>query len=181
MNQLKKYVVNQKTILLAGEYTQYGRLYTRVVEGDQSMLVELPPISVLIDTLHYYGKNLKGAIEGAKSILGKVQMCPIIVSDVQDICLFPHVSPERQDCIWFSHKHVIKTHSHGRCTVVELSNGRSLLVSGKLAAFNSKKQKAGDLRRIVHERSHSLMTLDDKPKRAYLLCPMTGRIRFDEE
>ncbi len=180
LKKVKTYIINQETVLLTGEYDQYGKLCTRVIEGDQSILVDHPPLKVISKSINYFGFSLKGAIEGAKTILGKVKMCPIMICPVQDICMFPHTSPVNHDCIWFNHSNVLHTQPMGRYTLVELSNGRSIKIQARHTAFNNKKQKAGDLRRIIHERSHTKIVLYLEPKQEYERCKETGRIHFEQ-
>lgn len=169
VNTVDHYIINQKTIMLTGEYDNYGNLFTKVIEGNHCILVKQSPLKLISDTMHYYGHNLKGAIEGAQSILGKIQMCPIMVSSEQDICLFPHKSPMHADCIWFSYKHVIQARTEEGYTLVELSNGHFLKIKIRLYSFNHKKQNAGDLRRILQDRSKSTVALYFKPRKEYRL------------
>lgn len=177
--RLNHYIINKKTVLVTGEYDEYGKQCTRVVEGDLSIFVNKSPDKVLEETLNYYGNNLKGAIEGAKSILGNIHMTPFIVSQVQDICLFPYKSSKHHDCIWFNFSHIENTRSQGRYTVVELSNKRSLKIIGKLTAFNNKKHKAGELRRIVSERANITVSLHN-PILEYMFCEGKGIFLFDK-
>lgn len=177
---INRYVINHRTILVTGKYNSFGKLCTIVLEGETPILVDQSPIQIIRESLHYYGQNLKGALEGAKSILGKAKMYPFIVCQVQDICLFPHISPTHPGCIWFNHRHIIHTRAQGRETIIELSNGRSLKIKAKLTSFNTKKQKASDLRRIVAERSNSTIILHVEPKKEYKQCKLTGIIEFEE-
>lgn len=177
---INRYIINRKTILVTGKYNSFGKLCTIVLEEDTPMLVDQSPIQVIRNSLHYYGQNLKGAIEAAKVILGEAKMYPFIVCQVQDICLFPHISPTHAECIWFNHMHIIHTYAQGPNTVIELSNGRSLILKARLTAFNTKQQKAGDLRRIVTERSNSPVILYGNTKKEYKQSKDTGNIEFDE-
>jgi competence protein ComK len=178
VNKVEHYIINQETVLLTGEYDSNGKLCTRVLEGESDFFVDQSPIQVITATMNYYGHNFKGAIEGAQSILGKTPMCPIMVCVEQDICLFPHRSPVHADCIWFNYKHVVKTHADGCYTNIELSNGHIIKVKARHASFNHKKQKAGDLRRILFERSQAIKMLYDKPKKEYTRCIKTGKLQI---
>lgn len=178
MEKQARYIVNENTVLLMREYDSYGKQCTRVIEGKDWILVDQTPLQVIAESMNYYGINFRGAIEGARSILGKIHMCPIMVSQVQDICLFPHKSAGHPECIWFNHQHVLNTHAIGRHTLVELSNGHSIKVEARLTAFNSKKQKAGDLRRILFERTHTTQILYVEPKTEYIRDHKTGKLQI---
>ncbi|MFS0638168.1 competence protein ComK [Mesobacillus foraminis] len=175
---LAHYIIKQKTELVTGEFDGYGKLCTRVIEGNMPLLVDLPPNKVLIESTNYYGSNLKGAIEGAKTILGNIHLCPFMVSQNLDICLFPNKSSVHHDCIWFNHEHVLNTWSQGRYTIVEFRNGNSLKLRTRQASFNSKKQKAGDLRRILTERVLSGGNLEYVASKQYGICKETGKLLF---
>jgi len=180
LNILNRYIINLNTILVTGKYNSFGKLCTIVIEGESTILVDKSPINVIKDSLRYYGQDLKGAIEGSKSILGTAKMQPFIVCEAQDICLFPHISPTHPDCIWFNHVHIIHTKALGLYTLIELSNRRSFKIKARLTAFNTKKQKAGDLRRIISERSNCPNILYIEPNKEYKQSKVTGIIEFEE-
>ncbi|WP_419887622.1 competence protein ComK [Neobacillus niacini] len=165
-----------------GEYDQNGKLCSRIMLEKTTLLVDRPPLCLLDDTLKYIGFDLRGAIAGAKYILNKTVMCPIIVNPYQSVCLFPSKSPQNQDCIWFNPDHIVNTKAIGNKTEVELSNGYFLLVDAKLAAINNKLQTANQLKRLTKERgiqASPLLLYLDPPKRHQLLKKNSGKYNFD--
>ncbi|MFF2449923.1 competence protein ComK [Neobacillus sp. NPDC058068] len=178
---LKNYFIEKKMILMMGEYDQIGKLCARVVAGKSSFLVDRPPLHLLNDTLTYIGFDLKGAMTGAKSILGKKKKCPIIVNPYLGISLFPNKSPQKVDCIWFNPEHIIKTTAMGNETKVELSNGYSIRVDSKSSTFNDKIQTAKHLIRLSMERGNhpGPVTFYLEPKEGRQLSKeKTGKYNF---
>lgn len=135
-----------------GEYDQYGKLCTRAMAGKSSFLVDRSPLKILDDTLKNIGFDLRGAMAGAKFLLNKKVKCPIMVNPYQGIYLFPNKSPFKKECIWFNPEHIVKTKAVGKKTIVEFSNGHSILLDSKLPNFNSKIQSANQLKRLSIER-----------------------------
>lgn len=179
----KNYFIERTMILVMGEYDRYGKLCARIVEGTTSFLVDRTPLQLLDDTLMYIGFDLKGAITGAKSILGKKMKCPIIVNPYLRICLFPNKSPKKADCIWFNPDHITKTTAAGSKTEVELSNGYSITVDSKLAYFNDKIYTANKLLRLSEERGtqpNSSILYLHPTKDHQLVKEKTGKYNFNE-
>ncbi len=178
----KNYIIEKKTVLMMGEYDRYGKLCTRVMAGRSSFLVDRTPLQLLDDTLISIGYNLRGAMSGAKSILGKKMKCPFIVNPYLGICLFPSKSPNRVDCIWFNPEQILKTIPMGDKTKVELRNGVSIIVESKCSFFNNKIQAANQLLNISLERGHHpapiIFYLEPK-KELQLSKEETGKYNFD--
>ena len=166
-----------------GEYNQYGKLCARVMAGMSSFLVDKSPLHLLDDSLTYIGFDLRGAMVGAKVILGKKMRCPIIVNPYLGIYLFPNKSPYKADCIWFNPDHIVKTKAIGSKTEVELSNGYSMIVDTKLTSFNTMIQTANQLIQISKNRGNhpSPITFFLEPKRDLPLSKgKTGKYNFND-
>ncbi|WP_462410367.1 competence protein ComK [Neobacillus sp. Marseille-QA0830] len=183
MTTQKSYFVERKMILMTGEYNPFGKLCTRVVSGASAFLVDRTPLQLLDDTLTSIGFDLKGAVTGAKSILDKKAKCPIIVNPYLGICLFPTESPQNADCIWFNPKHIVKTTGFGKNTVVEMSNGYTMIVDSKVTAFNDKIQKAQQLLTLSAKRGiHPNAAINDHTpkKNDPFTREKSGKYPFDQ-
>jgi competence protein ComK len=179
---LDNYLVEKNMVFMMGEYDQYGKLCARVIIGNKSYLVNRTCLQILNDSLTYIGYDLKGAITGAKFILGNRHMCPVMVNPYQVICLFPNKSPQKEDCIWFNPDHIVKTKAIGNRTLIELSNGHSILVDSKRYSFNNKMQIANQLKEISSQRGNrpTSMNLHLTRKKAYQFSKdKTGSYNFN--
>ncbi|MBS4190143.1 competence protein ComK [Bacillus sp. FJAT-49705] len=178
---LKYYLINQETSLIKGEHNEYGKLCSRVLEGRKTFLVDCSPIKLLDETLKFYGFNYKGAKTGAKSILRKNSMCPIVLNQALGICMFPINSPDKHDNIWFNPDHIVQTFPYGSKTDVKLSNGVIIRVNLKLSTFNNKLQIAHQYRRITHDRGRLTMTMIlDEKKEPVFIIEENGGYNFDK-
>lgn len=172
------YLVDTNVIIMTGEYDNHGKLCARVMIGNETLLVDRTPVQLLNDTLKYIGFDLKGALEGAKEIIGEKYMRPVVVNPYKGICLFPNKSPKKEDCIWFNPDHIVKTKSRGYKTEVELSNGVSILIDSKLSYFNKKLQTAFQLKRTSIDRGNNLDCSRVPKKRKPLTKSKNGTYNF---
>ncbi|MEH7306883.1 competence protein ComK [Neobacillus drentensis] len=179
----KNYFIEKKMILMIGEYDRYGKQCARVLVGNSSFLVDRTPLQLLDDALVYIGFDLRGAMSSAKLILGERARCPIIVNPYLGICLFPTKSPNRVDCIWFNPEHIVRTKALGNQTVVELSNGHSIIVDSRLTSINTRMQKAKQLMEISRKRGNNpgpTIFYLGTPKGHQLTKEQTGRYNFSK-
>ncbi|MDF2790521.1 MAG: hypothetical protein K0S80_3622 [Neobacillus sp.] len=177
----KNYFIEEKMILMMGEYDGYGKPCARVMAGSASFLVDRTPLQILDDTLMYIGFDLRGAMASAKLILDERSRCPIIVNPYLGICLFPNHSPFNPDCIWFNPEHIVRTKAAGNKTEVELSNGHSIIVDSKLTSFNNRIHKAQLLMQISMKRGNQPgpFTFYLEPRRGHQLTKeTTGKYNF---
>ncbi|WP_407676702.1 competence protein ComK [Planomicrobium stackebrandtii] len=59
----------------------------------------LSPLNLIDTNLRFRGSSMRGALEGARAILEKKSMNPLILDKERDIILFPCRSPFREDCV----------------------------------------------------------------------------------
>jgi len=180
---LNGYLVEKDMLFMMGEYDRYGGLCARMIKGNKSYLVNRSCLQILNDSLTYIGYDLRGAITGARSILGNRHMCPVIVNPYQNICLFPSKSPQKEDCIWFNPDHIVKTKAYGNQTLIEFRNNHSILVDAKLFSFNNKMQIANQLKKISSQRGNHPTSKNLQPtrKKAYQFSKdKTGSYNFNE-
>ncbi len=177
-------LVDNDLAFMVGEYDQRGKLCARVVTDEKSFLVDRSCLQILNDSLNCIGYDLKGAIRGTRCILGNHRMmCPIMVNPYLGICLFPTKSPQKDACIWFNPDHIVNTKASGNKTIIELSNGHTILVDSKLFSFNNKLQIANQLKQITSQRGNhpTSMTFHLKPKKGLTFSKDdTGSYNFIE-
>ncbi|MFD2444217.1 competence protein ComK [Bacillus sp. CGMCC 1.16607] len=174
------HIINQKTLLIKGEYALHGMLCTRVMVENGSFLVNKSPSQLLEGTLNYIGFNLKGAVTGARFILRKTKKCPIILNPYQGVCMFPITSPHKMDNIWFNPMQIKHTRALDRKTEVLFYNGHSIIVDSRLKAFNDKITSAKQLIDISSQNGNSSSPNPHESKKGYqLIKDSTGHYNFD--
>jgi competence protein ComK len=143
-------MINEKTILLTGEFDEFGKLCTRIIEGEDSFLLNISPVEQIDHTLLNSGSSFKGALESSRFILGPIKMHPIKINESKEIWLVPTKSFKKKSCVWFNLKHVIGTKAHGVSkTEVFMSYGHTFIINMKESAFNNRLQKAQQLRECI--------------------------------
>ncbi|WP_158587428.1 competence protein ComK [Neobacillus notoginsengisoli] len=154
------YLVNEKTVLITGEYDQYGNLFSKVLEGNKIIYVKMPPIQLINLSLVRLGSSFIGARHSSKALLSGIRMHPITVNTSLGIWLFPSKSFGKSNCVWFSLMHVRGTKKNGlKKTIVQLSYGHTYEINMKEASFNQKRKKAEELREIVIKHTKNPLTL----------------------
>jgi competence protein ComK len=135
---------------MVGYYDRNGKLCTIVEEVDNIFIIDQSPLEILEYSINLIGYDLKGATNTSKWLLGDIQMCPIMVNPVLNICLFPSKSSKHHDTMWFNPDHIKRTRGYRRNTTIEFSNGLNLIIPCKLPYFNSKLQNAEQLRKMTY-------------------------------
>ncbi|WP_080843948.1 competence protein ComK [Cytobacillus gottheilii] len=180
MLTIDTYAVNHLTILLMGERTKYGYLYTRVIEEKLTFLVRMTPREVLEHTLTSVGSDLKGAIKSARSILGNGYMYPIIVNPYQEICMFPTHSPSADHCIWINPKHIVNADKKGSQTITTFSNYIIMPIDLGHQAFSTKRYQAHRLLESTKENGHKVRVITSENQKYYqVIREDNGIYNFD--
>ncbi|XJZ26995.1 competence protein ComK [Bacillota bacterium Lsc_1132] len=178
VENLKEYIINEKTILLKGEYDPFGNLCTRVFEGDRTFLVDMAPVALINHTLLHQGGDFRGALESSRFLLGPIKMYPIKINAVLDIWLFPTKAYKKDSCAWFALTHIRKTKAIGvRKTEVSLSYGHTFTVEMKQSSFNDKRQKADDLREMMTKNIKNPLSFYVKPKQGFYIFEDSYRLK----
>lgn len=141
-------------MLFLPRFDQFGNLSTLIIEDDSQYYVDMEPKALMNHCLGYYGSSLRGASDGAKKILGNIQMCPVLMSEKLEIYWFSTRSPEHEDCIWFALHHIKDYESKGlKETKVIFNNGTEITIDISLYRFINKIQRAYQLKGKLEERS----------------------------
>lgn len=171
------YLINEKTVLITGEYDKYGNLYSKILEGEKLIYVKMPPLQLINYSLVRLGSSFDGARHSSKVLLGGIRMHPITVNTSLGIWLFPSKSFENPYCVWFSLMHVKGTKRNGlKKTIVQLSYGHTYEINMKEAFFNQKRKKAEELREIVIKHTKDPLFLYVEPAKGIRVIEDEGTI-----
>lgn len=164
MKSRYKYVINENTVCIEGRVDEQNRTYSCVVEGAEAFEINMSPVDIVDYSLRYYCSSLKGASEGAKSVLGNISMLPLVISAPLDLYWFPCISPQRPDCIWFSLRNIRNYESSDqKRTTVHMKYGHSINLAMKRDRFERKWQRATLLRYITEARVKKATMLEFEP------------------
>lgn len=177
MEILNDYMINEKTVLLTGELDDHGNLNTIVIEGRKKILVKLPPLKVIDNTLLQLGSSFQGARESSRKILGEqIRMHPIKINAQLGIWIFPTKSINDPHCVWISLMHIQDKKAMGmKKTEVHLSFHHTIELNMKKSAFENKQQKARELREIINKNTKTPFTYYLEPQRGFQIKEHEGR------
>ena len=143
----QEYVISSETIVVLPDYNENGFLNSLICKKEGITKAALSPFNLIDTNLRFRGSSMRGALDGARAILDKQNMNPVILDKERDIILFPCRSPFREDCVWLSLRHVKRYEKAGAShTRVELSNDSTIILDVSLHTFSKKIQRAYELR-----------------------------------
>ncbi|KOS66690.1 competence protein [Lysinibacillus contaminans] len=160
-----KYIMNYETMLFKPEYDSFGNLCTRVIEKNGQLVANLAPTQLMDFNLRYFGSSLRGAFDGSKMILGKLNKNPIIVQERLNILWFPSRSPLSPECTWFAVHHIDDYQAvDKKRTRVIFFNGSETIVDVSIKAFEHRIQRAYVLKYRLEKRTKLMLVQNDNIK-----------------
>jgi competence protein ComK len=146
------YIIQPQMLYMFGAFDRNGKLCTIILSEDMTFIVDKAPLEVIKNSITYNGLDFKGALAGSKHMIGKRRMCPLMINYIRSICVFPVGAYHNPHCIWINPSQVINTFALNRGTLVEFSNGSTVMVNSRLTAFNAKVQTAEQLKKLTYKR-----------------------------
>ncbi|MFJ7699402.1 competence protein ComK [Lysinibacillus fusiformis] len=161
----KKDIMSSETMLYMPVYDSFGNLCTRVMEKSKDYISKIPPTKLMDYNLRYYGSSLRGAFDGSKMILGKLNKNPIVVDERGNILWFPSKSPLHPECIWFAVHHIEEYFSvDKKSTKVIFTNGQDIIVDVSVKTIEYRIQRAFLLKYRLERRTKHLLVQYDRVK-----------------
>ncbi|WP_313150287.1 competence protein ComK [Lysinibacillus capsici] len=161
----KKDIMNSETMMYMPVYDSFGNLCTQVYEKNNEYISTLPPTKLLDFNLRYFGSSLRGAFDGSKMILGKLNKNPIVVHERCNILWFPSRSPLHPGCIWFAVHHIDDYVAvDKKRTKITFMNGKEFIVDVSVNALESRIQRAFLLKYRLEKRTKYLLVQYDRVK-----------------
>lgn len=168
MKRVDNYLIGRKCGMIEPLYNEEGRLCSIVFEGKRAFIVNQSPKKLIENSLLDYGTNYIGATKSAKSLLGNICMPPIMLCSTLDLYWFPSVSPDRDDCYWFSLTHIddLERMNEKRTKVI-MKSGHSITIDVNYYRFRSKWHLAMQLKYEIDKTNRRPITLLYYPNRRY--------------
>lgn len=165
MEKKGEYIMNYETMLFKPEYDSLGNLCARVRETNGEFVSNLAPTKLMDFNLRYFGSSLRGAFDGSKMILGKLNKNPIIVQERLNIFWFPSKSPFIPECTWFAVHHIEDYQAiDKKKTRVIFVNGSDTEVDVSIKAFEYRIQRAYLLKYRLKKRTKLMLMQSDSAK-----------------
>lgn len=146
------YTVHENTMAFIPVH-EIGKTKTKIVEHNNFDECHLNPIELVDRNLRFLGSSLKGASEGARYILGEINMYPVIMNLKHHLVWFPSSSPMNRDCVWLALNHIKNFRANvDQSTIVTFSNDYEINIEVSYHAFKRRIYHAYDLKFKIEQR-----------------------------
>ena len=139
---METYEINKNTVALIPKDSKK----TIVYETDDSFVVDETPLQIMEDSCEYFGSSFEGRQAGTLKMLWYTHKVPIIVEESRDLIFFPTLSPKNEECSWISYNHIIKPDKFKNKTILELKNGKKILINSSVAIIDNQLYRCSRLK-----------------------------------
>ena len=139
---MESYEINKDTVALVPKDDNK----TIVYETDDSFVVDETPLQIMEESCEYFGSSFEGRQTGTLKMLGYTHKVPIIVEESKDLIFFPTLSPKNEGCSWISYNHVFKPDKFKDKTILELKNGKKILINSSVAIIDNQLYRCSRLK-----------------------------------
>lgn len=122
MRKLNDYYINKGTCAII----PISKDVSKVVEFDDTFLVNKSSIEIMDESCKYFGSSYKGRLDGSKSILKMNYKLPIVIEDFNTTIFFPTSSPRFDECIWISLNNIDSYYKNGNGSIIVFSKECSI-------------------------------------------------------
>lgn len=149
---MKNYEVNVETLAIL----PHGESKSKVIEKNQTFLVDLTPIKIIDDSCKFFGSSYEGRFNGTKSMIGISHKAPIIIEESKKIIFFPTSSPRLQGCSWIALNNVEKYIKCNGDTIIKFSCGKDIKLELSYGIVDNQVLRATRLELILEKRLNSI-------------------------
>ncbi|HJV17246.1 MAG TPA: competence protein ComK [Bacillales bacterium] len=133
---------------------EYGsKLYSQIYEMEDEFTSPFKPMDIIKKSCEYFSSSYEGRKDGTKQLIGITHKVPIAIDPSNFIYFFPTTSPNRSECIWVSHEHVLKYHRiASNQTEVTFQNKQSYIFPISYSSFENQLLRTALLRTKLMQR-----------------------------
>ncbi len=144
---MDSYEINKNTVALIPKENK-----TIVYEVDNSFVVNKSPLKIVEESCEYFGSSLEGRQTGTSALVGFTHKVPVIIEESFDLIFFPTLSPKNSECSWLAYSHIFKPDKFKDKTIIELKNGKKILVDVSTAIIDSQLYRCSRLKDVLQMR-----------------------------
>lgn len=142
------YIIDKNTILVIKSNNN-----TIIYDNKEKHVIKRKIKDVLNDCCKYYGSSLKGRIEGTNYLLGSIYKAPIIISEYQEIIMFPTSSFKCDDCMWINYAWIEKYFCDDNKTFIIFKNGLKIEINISTKIINNQILRSSRLESILKSKN----------------------------
>lgn len=144
---MDSYEINKNTVALIPKENK-----TIVYEVDNSFVVNKSPLKIVEESCEYFGSSLEGRQTGTSALVGFTHKVPVIIEESFDLIFFPTLSPKNRECSWLAYSHIFKPDKFKDKTIIELKNGKKILVDVSTTIIDSQLYRCSRLKDVLQMR-----------------------------
>lgn len=151
-NQIEEYEISPYTMFI--KPLEYGsKLYSQIYEMEDEFTSPFKPMDIIKKSCEYFSSSYEGRKDGTKQLIGITHKVPIAIDPSNFIYFFPTTSPNRSECIWVSHEHVLKYQRvASNQTEVTFQNKQSYIFPISYSSFENQLLRTALLRTKLMQR-----------------------------
>ena len=147
---MENYIINLDTLVVLPHANG-----SKIIEKYKEVYINKSPTQIINDSCKYYGSSLKGRCESTYYLIGIKYKCPIIISEVQKIILFPTASYNNKECIWFNYNSILNYYSEYKKNklIIHLINNKNITINISKNVISNQIFKSARLESIIKSKN----------------------------
>ncbi len=147
---LDNYIINKSTLALI----PVDENITEVIEKYITYKVKHSALEIIDESCKFYGSSFMGRCQSSKYLLGIKYKCPIIISEVKEITIFPTSSYKNNNAIWFSYNGIKNYYMENNLLKIIMVNDAEICVDISENVFANGFFKASRLMTIMKSKKY---------------------------
>ncbi len=147
---MKEYIINKNTLVII----PLDDKSSRVIEVKKEFIVYKSVLNIIKKSCIFYGSSYNGRVSGSKYMLNKSSKIPVIISEINNLIVFPTKSPRNEKCCWFllsNIKYYNKININQ--TIIKFSCGRSLKIGVSYRIIDNQVLQSSRLKYILDKKT----------------------------
>lgn len=142
------YIVNKDTLMLISEDNN-GVIYTK----DGKIVINKLPTDIIKTSCLYYGSTLEGRMKFTKDVLGFTYKCPIVVSETDNLIMFPTSCYKDKNCCWICFNQILNYYMLDKYKIkLIFKNNKEILIDLPIGTLEKQILRSSRLFAILNSR-----------------------------
>jgi len=146
-----KYFIDEKTLMIL----PYSKNKSKVIENYVTYIINKKPYDIVNDSCKSYGSSFEGRCEATNYMIGVKYKCPIVISEVKEIIMFPTSSAKNDECIWINYNAIEKYYNKNpKDLTIILKNSRKFDLKLSNRIISNQIFKSSRLESVIRSKKH---------------------------
>lgn len=147
---MREYIINKNTLVII----PLDDKSSRVIEIKKEFIVYKSVLNIIKKSCIFYGSSYNGRVSGSKYMLNKSSKIPVIISEINNLIVFPTRSPRNEKCCWFllsNIKYYNKININQ--TIIKFSCGKSMKIGVSYRIIDNQVLQSSRLKYILDKKT----------------------------